>query len=1090
MSAHRRIHVLRTVIVTLALWVPVEAAGQSSAGSATIEGTVRDASGAALAGVTVEVASPALIEGQRRTTTNAGGRYAITGLRPGTYTVTFSREGFTSHRREGVEANATGVFEVSADMQTGPVAETVTVRSSSQPVEARSTPRQIVLTQEQLDRLPFSRSPTTLAAVLPGTTCSIRDVGGLAVTFGQTCTAHGGSGGDQRITMDGMNLGVVQSPDISNFSPNSEAIQEVVIETAASGAAWSTSGVKINFIPRDGGNRFQTSLFATAAFGRMQSRNLSQELIDQGTSVPDVLDSTVEINPVIGGPIVADRLWFSGSFRAHTVRILTNQYFNHNAFHVGGPESWVYVADTTRQARSRDARSTDIYGRLTWQVNSRNRVAIMFSNQDKCECPGGVSATRTPEAAFNDRNPLQRTIQPEWRSPLSDRLMLEFVGQVRDIEQGATPLTPDSSGVSGELFQNYGQLIGVTINNGTGILPNNFTYHGPGPAPPDPTAGGPFTLARRPASAYHASMTYLNGVHTFKLGVQDTFGKVTVARYSTSFDQQGRQVRYTFATPYEPLSVTAYTPSFTRNDLDHDLGVYVQDQWSLNRLTLNLGARLDWFKTSYPAQEIDATLYGRPAATFDAGTSLDWKDVTPRFGLAYDLTGKGRTALKFAINKYVQSQGLNGIGISGNPLSNGRGITNNVTRGWRDDGNYLVDCDIYNTAINGECTSAVSNSIFNTVPTVLMDEATRYGWGRRPNNWELMFGVQHELWAGMLLDAAYYSRRFGNHIVSDDTACVRIGGTGCRDAVNYRYYDLAVPVDSRLPGGGGYMLEGFVEPDCSGASATCTSAASLAALTPENQLVRPKEAGAPQIEHWNGVDVSVRMHRNGLFLLGGVSTGRRYLNECEVWARFPEVQGNNRPFSFCEVNEPFRTAIKGLAGYTLPRFSSLPAWLASTFDDVSLAAIVQSTPGGEMTANYNMPNAEFVRPCPSAETTGDTSCSTLGRPLANMTRSTDTRNVVLVAPGTLFDERHSQIDLRLGKVLSFGRTALAVNMDVFNLLNGNAVLARNNTLGQSRNPGSYAATREPQADGGYNSLWVPTSVLMPRVAKVSLTFDF
>lgn len=1081
---------LRTVLVALAFWLPVEAAAQSSAGSATIEGTVRDASGGPLAGVTVEVTSRALIEGNRRAVTNAAGRYSIPGLRPGTYRVTLTREGFATYRREGLEVNATGIFDVSADLQDGKVTETVIVRAIQPVVEARTTPRQSVLPQEVLDRLPFARSPTALAAALPGITCSIRDVGGLANTFGTTCAAHGGSGGDQRITMDGMNLGTVQTPDISNFIPNAEVTQEIVFEIAASGASSPTSGVKVNVIPRDGGNRFLASLFATAAFGRMQSRNLSQNLIDQGTTVPDTLDSTVEINPMIGGPIVPNRLWFSGSFRAHTVRILTNQYFNQNAFHVGGPESWVYVADPTRQARSRDLRSSDIYGRFTWQAASRHRIGVMFSDQDKCECLGGVSATRTPEAAFNDRNPLQFTIQPEWRSPLSDRFMLEFVGQVRDIEQGVTPLTPETSGVSRDLFANYPQLIGVTINNGGGILANNFIFHGPGPAPADPTAGGPFTLARRPASAYHASMTYVNGIHTFKVGLQDTFGRFTIARYSTSFDEQGRQVRYTFGTPYEPLSVTAYTPSFTRNELDHDMGVYVQDQWSLNRLTLNLGARFDWFKSSYPVQTIDATLYGRQAAAFDAGTSLDWKDLTPRFGLAYDLTGKGRTALKFALNKYVQSLGLNGIGISGNPLSNGRGIINTFTRGWRDDGNFLVDCDIYNTAINGECTSGIANSIFNTVPTVLTDDASRYGWGRRPNNWELMLGVQHELWTGMLLDVAYYRRSFGNHIVSDDRACVRIGGTGCRDSVNYRYYDIAVPVDARLPGGGGYMLEGFVDFDCGAASATCTNAASLAALTPENQLVRLKETGARQVDQWNGADVSVRTHRKGLFLLAGVSTGKRHVDECEVWALFPEVQGNGRPLSFCEVNEPLRTSIKGLAGYTLPRFSSMPAWLAASLDGVSLAAIVQSLPGSEMAANYNMPNTEFVRPCPSTESSGDTSCSTLGRQLANMTRPADTRNVALVAPGTLFDERHTQVDVRLGKALSLGRSALTVNVDVFNLLNGNTVLSRNNTLGQSRSPGSYAAAQEQQADGGYNSLWVPTNVLMPRVAKISLTFDF
>jgi len=1078
-------------LVAWAIWSPSVVFAQSSAGGGTIEGVATDMSGAALADVAVEATSAALIERSRKTVTNSVGRYSITGLRPGSYTVTFALDRFSTVRREGVDVNATGVVDVSAGMKTGDITETVTVTSRPPLVDARTSTRQLALTQEILDSLPFPRSPVTLAAVLPGVTCTTRDVGGLAFTFSQTCAAHGGSGGDQRITMDGMNLGVIQTPESSNFIPNTEATQEIVIETAGSGAVWQTSGVKTSFIPRDGGNTLRGSLFATAAFGRMQSRNLSHDLVEQGATVADALDRTMDVNPVVGGPILADRLWFSASVRAQAIQILTNQYFNRNAFL---PDEWTYDADTSRQARSRDVRWTDIYGRLTWGVNARNRIAVIFSDQDKCECLGGVSASRTPEAAYNDRNPLQRSIQLEWRSPWSHRLMFEFVGQKRDIEQGLMPLTEDTSGVGADLFRNYDQMIGVVIANGGGVLQNNFNFHGPGPAPQDPTAGGPFTLARRPSYAYNAAVTYVTGVHTFNLGVQDTFGYFTIARYTTTFDQWGRQVRYGFERPYVPQSVTAYTPSFTRNDLDHDMGIYAQDKWLLNRLTLSLGGRLDWLKTSYPAQRLPATSYGRPSATFRPGKSLDWKDLSTRLGVAFDLTGRAKTVLKFGLNKYVQSQGLSGIGVSGNPLSNGRGITNTITRAWRDLNNdYIVDCDLYETQSQGECTNAISSGPFNTTPTVLSDAAARYGWGLRPNNWELTLGLQHELWRGALLDVAYYGRWFGNRSVVDDTACVDpVARTGCREPRNNTSYGIATPVDARLPGGGGQMLWGFLEPDCSSAAANCgdATAVQIATLPPSNQIVRLEDVGVKQIERWSGVDVSLGTHRNGLFLLGGVSTGRRYGNECEVWTLFPEVQGSGRPFSFCEVHEPFRTSFKGLAAYTLPRPSATPGWLGTVLQDIRLAAIVQSIPGNEMSANYNMTNAEFARRCPSLEVNGDTSCSTLGRPLTNLNRSTDTRNVALIPPATLYDERHNQVDLRIGKGLSSGRTAITVNLDVFNAFNANPVLERNNTLGQSATPGAYATAQQQQADGGYNSLWVPTSVLMPRVAKFSLTFDF
>jgi hypothetical protein len=298
-------------------------------------------------------------------------------------------------------------------------------------------------------------------------------------------------------------------------------------------------------------------------------------------------------------------------------------------------------------------------------------------------------------------------------------------------------------------------------------------------------------------------------------------------------------------------------------------------------------------------------------------------------------------------------------------------------------------------------------------------------------------------------------------------------------------------VDSRLPNGGGYILPGFVDFDCTGPFASCASsdARPIASLTPMNQFRMVSDLGAKQVERWNGLDVSVRTRaKNGVHLQAGASTGRRYTNECEVWRPLPEVQGLNRPFSNCEVSEPFRTAFNGMAAYTLPRFASLPRGLTRVFEDVLLAATFQSIPGIEMSANYNMTNLEFQRACPSDS--ADTSCSTLGRFVSNAGGQNDTRNVSILRPASRYDDRHNQVDARIGKVIGLGRTRTSLHLDVFNLFNANPVLGRNNTLGQSGTPGSYEAAGEPQADGSYNSLWVPTNVLLPRVWKISARFDF
>jgi hypothetical protein len=836
------------------------------------------------------------------------------------------------------------------------------------------------------------------------------------------------------------------------------------------------------------------TLFASGTSGRMQGKNLTQSLVDQGAAAPpERLEALWDVNPGAGGPIVRDRLWFFGGFRRMRTRIRTSQYYNQNAFL---PDNYTYLPDPGRPARSVDGSWTDVQGRVTWSIDQASKIAFTFGNQRRCMCPTGASPTRAVESGSNDRNPVQRTYQAEWQSALSRRLLVEIGVQRRAIEQGLRPLTADTSGADAERFANYPQSIGVTVNNGLGIVPNNFQFHGPGPAD-NISGGGPFTFSRRPAFSYRASATYETGRHLLTAGMQDVSGYADQLAYSITADRYGRPVRYVFRTMDTPLSVTVFSgtldaPWYVRNDLDHDMGIYLQDRVTLGRATLMAGLRFDRYRSSFPDQDIPETVFGRPAATFAGGTNLDWKDWTPRFAASYDVTGDGRTALKVTLNKYVQTQSLVGPAITANPLAGGRAIVNNYSRSWSDvNRDFVVDCDLSDPRPNLECTNAANPSVLNITPTALTDTFVRTGWNRRPNNWEFSFGAQRQLWPGVGVDVSYFRRSFGNFLVVDDTACVDpAAGTGCREAGNYRSYDVTVPIDSRLPGGGGYVLEGFVDPDCAGPAARCgtDSAASIATLTPTNQLVLAREIGAEQIENWNGIDVTMDARGRGLLVKAGASTGRRYRNECETWARLPEVQGPGRPFATCEVTEPFRTSFKAVAVYLLPRVPRLPDRLASWLANVELAASIQSIPGNEMSANYDMTGAEFARACPSS--LPDTSCSTLAKFPANVTGLADTRNILVLLPGTLYDTRHNQVDLKIGRIFRSDRSRMSVNVQLFNALNANAVLTRNNTIGQSTSPGTYAAAQQRQADGSYNSLWVPTGILQPRFATFTVSVDF
>jgi hypothetical protein len=211
-----------------------------------------------------------------------------------------------------------------------------------------------------------------------------------------------------------------------------------------------------------------------------------------------------------------------------------------------------------------------------------------------------------------------------------------------------------------------------------------------------------------------------------------------------------------------------------------------------------------------------------------------------------------------------------------------------------------------------------------------------------------------------------------------------------------------------------------------------------------NNYVTPASNYGTQIEHWNGVDVSVNARlAQGLLLRGGFSTGRTLTDNCQIQTQLPELIATNTtatPLSYCRVVTPFLTQVKGLGSYTIPRI------------DVQLSGSFQSIPGPQVVGNFNAPNA-LVAP-------------SLGRPLSG---GATTVIVNLVPPATIYGDRLNQLDFRVGRVLRFGRTRSVVGLDVYNVLNASPVLIEST---------AYAAYRTPQ------------TILLARFFKASLQFDF
>jgi len=174
--------------------------------TSTIAGVVKDSSGGVLPGVTVEAASPALIEKVRTAVSDERGQYRLDGLRPGTYTVTFSLAGFATVKHDGLELRSNFTATVDADMKVSQLEETITVTGATPLVDVSTATQQRTVTREVLDTVPTAKSVLGIAALIPAVVepPNAQDVSGSKGERSVRITVHGGKTFDSRLLQDGM----------------------------------------------------------------------------------------------------------------------------------------------------------------------------------------------------------------------------------------------------------------------------------------------------------------------------------------------------------------------------------------------------------------------------------------------------------------------------------------------------------------------------------------------------------------------------------------------------------------------------------------------------------------------------------------------------------------------------------------------------------------------------------------------------------------------------------------------------------------------------------------------------------------------
>ncbi|MEQ1896884.1 MAG: carboxypeptidase regulatory-like domain-containing protein [Vicinamibacterales bacterium] len=997
------------VAAVCALMSPMGAFAQSAT-SAAIAGVAKDTTGAVLPGVTVEAASPALIEKVRSVITDDSGNYKILDLRPGTYSVTFTLPGFGTYKRDALELTTGVTVNVNAEMKVGSLEETVTVTGATPVVDIQNVRSQTVLSQTTLDAIPSAKTAAAFAGLTLGASmqaANAQDVGGNKGDAVSAISIHGGRSNDSLFKIDGMRFGN-NSGDGGGvnkiYFTNVAAIQETTLETAGMSAEADTGGVQVNYVPKEGGNAFKYYLAGNFANNAMQSTNLSAEHKARGLTTASSIDKIYDIGGGVGGPIKKDKIWF---YTAH--RTWGTQEFQPGAFFNKSANPLFYDADTSKPAYT-DTYIRDHSVRITWQLSQKNKIAWYESTQKNCFCYLGVSSAASPEAVTTLHfDPLYLS-QVTWSNPASNRLLLD-AGVSYSFNAKKSPIPGEEGGLV------KADAISIT-DQGLGITYGAFAT----------TGSTAYNLTKRGQEGNQmngrVSMSYVTGSHAFKGGLM----------FYRGWDHQDRTVNqllsYTFRNRV-PISLTQWAMPVLTDNLMLGLGYYAQDQWTMGRLTVTGGVRLDTFNGNAPAVTLEASRF-LPARSFPAVTDAPkWKDVSPRVGVAYDVFGNGRTAVKGSIGRYVQAMGV-GITEQMNPQLS---VALNSTRTWSDtNGNLVPDCDLTPTSgANGEC-GALADRLFGTVQAQRTFAADVVNGNQiRSYNMQASVSVQQELRPGMALNVGYFRTSFGNFSITDNTLVT---------PANYDSFCVTAPTDARLPGGGGNQLCGLqdVNPTRFGQ---------------RNNVVTQSSKFGDYKVYFNGVDAAVnaRFGKGGVFN-GGVSFGQNVTDACGITIDAPGLLPGNTTapgFALLDGREGFCKNVQPwLKGGTQLKFNAIYP-LPFGFQ---AAATVQNLPGIPVSANNTFTNAQVL---PS-----------LGRNLS--AGAAGTVVVPILTPNTLFEDRLNQVDVRFSRRINVGRAKIQAQFDVYNIFNAGTILSVNGTFGAA---------------------WLrPTSILGPRVMKFGTVIDF
>jgi hypothetical protein len=692
---------------------------QTAMAQSSIAGQVKDSSGASMADVTVEAASPALIEGSRRITTNGEGRYTIVDVRPGEYTVTFTKSGFATIKQQ-VSVPSAVTVTVDGDMKVGSVGETVNVEAVVATVDIENVAHPSTLTRSDMDALPTARNVQSIGSYVPGVHLNLPDVAGSQQTEQTYMQAHGNPSWRDIYLLDGMRVNTMQGDGMIQIYVDNALVQETTYQTNSVTAEVGGGGVYTNMVPRDGGNEFHGNLFLGYVPSSFVGNNITDALKARGVTGQSAVNKLEDFDGSVGGPVLKNKLWFllAGRKQLSYIQSAGSFYLNGQP---GIERSYIYSGAL----------------RMTYQINAKNKVSAMWTRDFKTKENDVV----TGSGGLSDVNPLVSSLQRypvmyyimqgRWTGTLTPKLLLQAGITFTKLDYDITyhsgiqqvPFTP-------AWFANASE---VDSSKATRSV-----------------AGSVNTYAKYERTVYSASGAYVTGAHQFKFGFSDDTG----IAYLNNVANGDAYYNYLNGVP---LNITAYnTPTYSKPRMLADLGLYAMDTWRIKRLSLTAGIRWEYYAGRVDPESAPAGRFvgARSFAQVDCSTVKGlgcFKDWTPRLGMVYDVFGNHKTAVKAGIGKYDTPIGT-GILNNFNPMFTASQAipwvgapttacqTTGAAPGCIPAGNGFGDTNI----------GANPNPRFGQINNISLDPNFH-----REYQWQYYLGVQQELMRGVTLNFSW-----------------------------------------------------------------------------------------------------------------------------------------------------------------------------------------------------------------------------------------------------------------------------------------------------------------------------------------------